>query len=351
MLKFLSEPFHEKYKILTKVIGDSNSKVRECEHIKSGKKYAVKILPDETKSRQEAEIHYVASGHPNIVKLIEVYNNFYDGSLCILLIMELLTGGELFERIQKQKAFTEKEASNIINSICSAVSFLHKNSICHRDIKPENLIYSEIGPSGILKLCDFGFSKRIDDSSDTLISAPMYTPYYSSPEVLNHQEYGKSCDIWAIGVITYMLLCGYPPFFSTSGKPISPGMKERIKSGKFHMIGPEWDRVSGAAKNLIGRCLVPDTSHRITIEKITEHKWINYYNKNPETPLITTDKFVEKKSLFDLSNGMEHALAEMRIDSVKLKNVDVVKNSLLERRRNSNSRPENQFRASGEQEQ
>nr|CAD2164689.1 unnamed protein product [Meloidogyne enterolobii] len=113
-------------------------------------------------------------------------------------------------------AFTEREAANIIYSICSAVGHLHRLGIAHRDIKPENLLYTEPGSDGVLKLTDFGFAKRSEDGEKSLVT-PLYTPYYSSPEVFSSQKYDKACDIWAIGVISYILLCGYPPFFSTHG--------------------------------------------------------------------------------------------------------------------------------------
>lgn len=251
--------------------------------------------------------------------------------------MELLNGGELFERIQSRKVstFTEREASNIIHSICSAVNHLHTKNIAHRDIKPENLIYSERGNDGIIKLIDFGFARCIDSNSDSYSSTPVYTPYYSSPESLSCGSYDKSCDVWAIGVIIYILLSGYPPFSSTSGKPISPGMKERIKAGKYNLTGPEWNRVSEAAKDLIRRCLKPDPVERITIDEIMNHKWIIYYNKNPITPLRTTEKFKENSNLLELSDGMEHALASMRSDvsDVKLKSIGEAKNALIEKRK------------------
>jgi mitogen-activated protein kinase-activated protein kinase 2 len=100
------------------------------------------------------------------------------------------------------------------------------------------------------------------------LATPLYTPYYSSPEVFGTQKYDKSCDVWSIGVITYILLCGYPPFFSTHGLPISPGMKQRIRAGQYNFTGPEWDRVSEAAKDMIRRCLITDPAERATIEQV-----------------------------------------------------------------------------------
>jgi len=272
-----------------------------------------------------------------------VYQNIHGGKPHLFIVMELLTGGELFTRINERTvaAFTEKDASNIIFSICSAVLYLHKLNIAHRDIKPENLIYSEPGEKGVLKLIDFGFAKRFDDdeneedkpSKDT----PLYTPYYSSPEVLSSRNFHKPCDIWAIGVITYILLSGYPPFSSTSGSQISPEMRERIITAKYNFLGPEWSRVSEAAKDFIRRCLIADPTERATIENLMSHKWIKHYNKNPNFPLSTTQILSNKSNASNISDGIEHALATMRVDDFHIKQIDKAINPLLEKRRNSST--------------
>merc|ERR1719384_969415 len=137
-----------------------------------------------------------------------------------------MEGGELFNRIQEKKSFTEKEAAEIVKDICIAVKFLHDMNIAHRDLKPENLLYTRKDNFGVLKLTDFGFAKETL-TRDTL-QTPCYTPYYVAPEVLGPEKYDKSCDIWSLGVITYILICGFPPFYSNHGQPISPGMKRRI---------------------------------------------------------------------------------------------------------------------------
>lgn len=138
------------------------------------------------------------------------------------------------------------------------------NSILFRDIKPENLLYSEEGDDGVLKLTDFGFARRFTEHSK-MLETPCYTPCnrygfyniyisiidYVAPEVLSTQPYDESCDVWAVGIITYILLCGYPPFFSTHGLPISPGMKQRIRSGQYEFPEPEWSKVSNAGNSII----------------------------------------------------------------------------------------------------
>ncbi|KAI1718720.1 protein kinase domain-containing protein [Ditylenchus destructor] len=338
---YKTNPIKEDYKIGSKVLGVGiNGKVVECENIKSGEKFALKILRDVPKAKREAELHFLACTHPNIVKIYEVYENTYNGIACLFLVMECMTGGELFTRIQERAvaAFTEREASNIMYSVCSAIAYLHKLGIAHRDIKPENLLYSAPGDVGVLKLTDFGFAKRATGDDDKVLATPLYTPYYSSPEVFGSQKYDKSCDVWSVGVITYILLCGYPPFFSTHGLPISPGMKSRIRAGQYNFSGPEWDRVSEAAKDLIRRCLITDPAERATIEQVMAHKWITHYNKNPNTPLATTQVLREEQNNWtDMSDEMENALASMRVDDVHIKRMGEAKNSLLEKRRNNPS--------------
>ncbi|KAL3120654.1 hypothetical protein niasHT_007946 [Heterodera trifolii] len=345
VMKYKTNPIKADYKIGNNVLGVGiNGKVVECEHRTDGKKFALKILRDIPKAKREAELHFVASGHANIVKVYDIYENNYNGIPCLLLVMECMTGGELFTRIQERSggAFTEREASNIIHSICSAVAHLHQMGIAHRDIKPENLLYSEPSPTGTLKLTDFGFAKRSEDGEKSLVT-PLYTPYYSSPEVFSSQKYDKACDVWAIGVISYILLCGYPPFFSTHGLPISPGMKSRIRAGQYNFSGPEWDRVSEAAKDLIRRCLVTDPDERATITQLMQHKWITHYNKNPATALATQKVLNEREvDWSDFSEEMENALATMRVGDVHIKQMGDARNALLEKRRKRTTEEEGQ---------
>ncbi|PIO65710.1 kinase domain protein [Teladorsagia circumcincta] len=264
-----------------KVLGVGiNGKVVECEHRITGEKFALKVLRDIPKARREVNLHYIASGHPNIVEIVDVYENSYNDVQCLLVVMESMRGGELFNRIQErgQQAFTEREAAGIMYEICSAVAHLHRMNIAHRDIKPENLLYEDNTPNARLKLTDFGFAKRTDESEPLGLATACYTPYYCAPEV--GQIY-LLCSIFPRGVpcITLLRLCGYPPFFSQNGLPMSPGMKAKIKSGQYTFPSPEWDCVSEAAKDLIKKLLKTDAAERITIEQTMQHKWITHFKK------------------------------------------------------------------------
>jgi len=284
------------------------------------------------------ELHWIASNHKNIVRVFDVYENTYNNVKCLLVVMECMEGGELFTRIQERahNAFTEREAATIMYEICSAVRHLHHLNIAHRDIKPENLLYSKPQPEGSLKLTDFGFAKRTDVSAVRPLETPCYTPYYAAPEVLGPEKYDKSCDMWSLGVVTYILLCGFPPFYSAHGLPMSPGMKSRIRSGQYAFPSPEWDKVSDQAKSLIKGLLKTDPGDRFSIDQVMSHTWITGYMKVPETPLCTPAVLAEEREQWgEMQEEMSNALATMRVDydQVQIKNLPETNNKLLAKRK------------------
>ncbi|TKS70995.1 MAP kinase-activated protein kinase 3 [Collichthys lucidus] len=290
------------YKISSQVLGlGINGKVLQCFNKKTGEKCALKILYDSPKARREVELHWRVSGGPYIVRILSLYENMHHGKKCLLIIMEC--------RIQARgdQAFTEKEASEIMRDIGTAIDFLHNINIAHRDIKPENLLYTTKERNAILKLTDFGFAK--ETTLHNPLQTPCYTPYYVAPEVLGPEKYDKSCDMWSLGVIMYILLCGFPPFYSNTGQAISPGMKRRIRMGQYEFPNPEWSEVSQEAKDLIHQLLKTDPNERMTITQFMNHPWIN--------------------------EEMTSALATMRVDydQVKIKDLDISSNPLLNKRR------------------
>jgi len=330
-----SKPITEDYKISTNVLGlGINGKVVEC-FDQTSQKCALKVLKDNVKSRREIDLHWRASGCRHIVNIKDVYENTYNGQKCLLVVMECMEGGELFNRIQERTAFNEREAAEIVKDICVAVKFLHDMNIAHRDLKPENLLYTRKENCGVLKLTDFGFAKETL-TRDTL-QTPCYTPYYVAPEVLGPEKYDKSCDIWSLGVIMYILLCGFPPFYSNHGLPISPGMKKRIRSGQYEFPKPEWTNVSQDAKELIKGCLKTNPEERLTIDQVIRAQWIAQYNAVPQTPLLTSDVLKEEtEQWLDVQQGMSLALREMRVDQDQpfaVKNPKLDSNSALAKKR------------------
>ncbi|CAG2178645.1 unnamed protein product [Oppiella nova] len=251
--------------------------------------------------------------------------------------MECMEGGELFQRIQDraENAFTEREAAEVMHDICKAIQYLHSMDIAHRDVKPENLLYTRGDSLGVLKLTDFGFAK---ETSNTLsLQTPCYTPYYVAPEVLGPEKYDKSCDLWSLGVIMYILLCGYPPFYSNHGLAISPGMKKRIRAGQYDFPDPEWRHVSRDAKDLIKGLLKTDPSQRLTIELVMKHNWIARYAEVPQTPLHSVRVLREDQEQWpEVQEEMTQALRTMRVDfedQMTLKNLETSNNRLLEKRK------------------
>ncbi|GAB0092119.1 MAP kinase-activated protein kinase 2 [Sergentomyia squamirostris] len=330
-------PITDDYEISSRILGlGLNGKVVQCINKRTGEKFALKVLHDNSKSRREVELHWRASGCRHIVAICDVYENTYAGANCLLVVMECMEGGELFQRIQDRQdsPFTEREAAQIMHEICYAVHHLHNMNIAHRDLKPENLLYSAAPPGGILKLTDFGFAKETS-VKDTL-QTPCYTPYYVAPEVLGPEKYDKSCDIWSLGVIMYILLCGFPPFYSNNGQAISPGMKKRIRTGQYEFPSPEWSNVSKSAKDLIRAMLNVDPAHRLTINQVMKNAWIAQYTQVPQTPLHTGRVLREGEEQWpEVQEEMTRSLATMRVDfdQVKIKSLDDSSNPLLNKRR------------------
>uniref|UniRef100_A0A0N4U7W5 non-specific serine/threonine protein kinase n=1 Tax=Dracunculus medinensis TaxID=318479 RepID=A0A0N4U7W5_DRAME len=255
-----------------------------------GKKFALKVLLDLPQARREVELQYAAQG-PNVVEIKDVYANIYCERRCLFVVMEHMGGGQLFDRI-KQGQLTERDAARIMQQLCSAVAHLHSLNIAHRDIKPENVLYSS---NGILKLCDFGFAKRIEESAEKPLHTVCYSNYYAPPEILQRLCYDKSCDMWSLGVVMYILLCGYPPFYSKSGDDFSMGMQRRIKAGQYDFPSPEWDFISDQAKALIKNLLVTDPCQRLTIEQLMQSEWITHCIIAPKTPLHTSKMLTEEQ--------------------------------------------------------
>jgi len=201
--------------------------------------------------------------HENIVCL----KDMHETSDKLYLVMELVTGGELFDKIVEKGSYSEKEASNIVGKILSAVEYLHSNGIAHRDLKPENLLLKSEGDTEVM-LSDFGLSKIIGE--DTMMQTACGTPYYVAPEVLSATGYGQEVDLWSVGVITYLLLCGFPPFYGES----LPEVFEQIMKAEYDFPEPYWNDISNEAKDLIKKFLVVDPKKRYSAKQGLKHPWI-----------------------------------------------------------------------------
>lgn len=256
-----------------KKIGDGNfADVRECIDKITKKEFALKIVDKakirgkEQMIRDEIDIMRRCK-HPNIVRMYEDY----DSVRHIYLVMELIKGGDLFDAISTSVKFTEAVTRTYVKDIAKALAYLHKRKIVHRDLKPENLLVHK-KPSGqvILKLADFGLAMVVKSPIFTVCG----TPTYVAPEILEETGYGLKVDMWAAGVITYIMLCGFPPF--RSAKKDQDELFDLIMEGDYEFLSPYWDNVSNEAKDLISKLLVVNHNERFSAEEVLLHPWVKH---------------------------------------------------------------------------
>uniref|UniRef100_A0A672SDY4 calcium/calmodulin-dependent protein kinase n=1 Tax=Sinocyclocheilus grahami TaxID=75366 RepID=A0A672SDY4_SINGR len=247
------------------------SVVRRCVKKSTGQEYAAKIINtkklsarDHQKLEREARICRLLK-HPNIVRLHDSISEegFH------YLVFDLVTGGELFEDIVAREYYSEADASHCINQILESVCHIHQHDIVHRDLKPENLLLASKMKGAAVKLADFGLAIEVQGDQQAWFGFAG-TPGYLSPEVLRKDPYGKPVDIWACGVILYILLVGYPPFWDEDQHKLY----QQIKAGAYDFPSPEWDTVTAEAKNLINQMLTINPAKRITADQAIKHPWI-----------------------------------------------------------------------------
>ncbi|XP_008204375.1 calcium/calmodulin-dependent protein kinase type II alpha chain isoform X19 [Nasonia vitripennis] len=263
--------FSDNYDLKEELGKGAFSVVRRCVQKSTNLEFAAKIINtkklssrDFQKLEREARICRKLQ-HPNIVRLhdsIQEENFHY-------LVFDLVTGGELFEDIVAREFYSEADASHCIQQILESVHHCHHNGVVHRDLKPENLLLASKAKGAAVKLADFGLAIEVQGDTQAWYGFAG-TPGYLSPEVLKKEPYGKPVDIWACGVILYILLVGYPPFWDED----QHRLYAQIKSGSYDYPTPEWDTVTPEAKNLINQMLTVNPSKRITASEALKHPWI-----------------------------------------------------------------------------
>ncbi|XP_058262398.1 calcium/calmodulin-dependent protein kinase (CaM kinase) II gamma 1 isoform X2 [Hemibagrus wyckioides] len=266
-----STRFTEDYQLYEELGKGAFSVVRRCVKKSTGQEYAAKIINtkkltarDHQKLEREARICRLLK-HPNIVRLHDsiAEEGFH------YLVFDLVTGGELFEDIVAREYYSEADASQCINQILESVNHIHQHDIVHRDLKPENLLLASKMKGAAVKLADFGLAIEVQGDQQAWFGFAG-TPGYLSPEVLRKDPYGKPVDIWACGVILYILLVGYPPFWDEDQHKLY----QQIKAGAYDFPSPEWDTVTPEAKNLINQMLTINPAKRITAEQALKHPWV-----------------------------------------------------------------------------
>jgi len=264
--------FDSKYKV-GKVLGKGNfSVVKLCTDKATGEELAVKIIIKKHMSaedlqglKQEVAI-LEAMDHPNVLRMV----GFYEDKTRFLIVTELAQQ-ELFDKIVAKEFYTEKDAAKVMRILFEAIGFLHANGVVHRDLKPENVLLMDKSDDGSIKLADFGFAHELDQSSEqAMLQTACGTPGYVAPEIIKGKKYGKEVDLWSLGVIMYILLCGYPPFYHQSQAQLF----RLIKKGKYDFDPEYWSDVSEEAKDLIRRCLTVDPASRLTADEALQHPWI-----------------------------------------------------------------------------
>eukprot|EP01137_Pigoraptor_chileana_P029696 Opistho-2@15198 len=254
--------------------------VKKCTNKITGKDCAVKIINRTTEKNdlqllQEIRL-LTRMKHKHIVELFETF----ESPKHMYIVMELVSGGEMFDRIVDKGYFEEADAAKAMGQICDALAFLHKHNIMHRDIKPENILYAHPGPDADLKLADFGLAKVLE--KDLSYNTMCGTPGYIAPEIILSKPYGTPVDMFAVGVILFITLSGTEPFYEESDAAVF----QRIAACDYSLSDHAWDPISAGAKDLVKRLLVLDGKERLTAEQTLKHPWIR--ELAPESVKLTT---------------------------------------------------------------
>mmetsp|Transcript_16508 Transcript_16508/g.31275 ORF Transcript_16508/g.31275 Transcript_16508/m.31275 type:complete len:335 (-) Transcript_16508:1085-2089(-) len=262
--------FRDKYSI-GKTLGEGAfSVVKEATSRTSRKSYAAKIV---TKAKLTKEDEIALKDEISILKdmrhdhIINLYDVFDEESYYYL-VTELMMGGELFDRIVTKTFYNEKEARDVCKILFEALDYCHSKNVAHRDLKPENLLLVSRSDDKNIKIADFGFAKKV--TSSKCLVTQCGTPGYVAPEILHGVPYGVKADMWSLGVITYILLGGYPPFIEQNQRELF----KKIKRGQYEFHTEYWKNISPEAKNLISKLLTVDPDKRLSARNALEDPWI-----------------------------------------------------------------------------
>lgn len=330
--------FHDLYVSTGEVLGEGSfGQVVTHKHFVSGKEFAVKVVEKKPgsgrlKVLKEIEIFHHCQGHENILQLIE----FFEEDDRFYVVFEKMEGGSLLDCIIQRGRLTEEEASLVIRDVARGLAFLHKKGIAHRDLKPENILCVFADRLTPVKICDFdlGSGIQVDTQRSSFVTTPeLLSPVgsadFMAPEVVDvwldqSWSYDKRCDLWSLGTILYILLCGYRPFYATCGQDC--GFQEGkhcedcqellfhcIQHGEYSFPSPEWDEISDEARDLVSHLLVRDPRRRYTAEQVLNHPWIRMEAALPQSQLATPFILSRNNSIRELSLFAENANAVNRL--------------------------------------
>ncbi|CAD5212374.1 unnamed protein product [Bursaphelenchus okinawaensis] len=341
--------FSDFYRLANDHLGSgAYASVRTGVCIETGKEYAVKVVdkhePGHTRSRilREVDIFKMCANHPNIVQMVE----WFEDDDYFYMIFEKMRGGPLLNHIQRKVCFTEQEASMVTRDIANALKHLHERGIAHRDVKPENILCTDFDRVSPVKLCDLDLASKpsihkLRKQSRTLhnvqsepdLASPVGSAEFMAPEVVDTfvgdaLKYDKRCDMWSLGVIIYIMLCGYTPFYGEcerdncgwdQGRPCTDcqeNLFHRIQQGEFDFPEEDWANISDEAKDLISHLLVKNVRQRYTATDVLRHKWV--CGGAPETPLQTATNLFRNDSARDVHQMNEHFNVMNRLTAVRL---------------------------------
>lgn len=285
---------------------------------------AVKVIDLKTvrnPSRFELEINIQKQlDHPNVVRLYETFRD----ARKLYLVMELCTGGELFDRIvdEAPNGFSEIKAAIYIRQMLSAINYLHTSKIAHRDVKPENFLLADRTEDATLKIIDFGLASMYEtkDGATLPMKTKAGTAYYVAPEVLKG-SYGEKCDIWSCGVISFILLCGFPPFSGDT----DPQILGKVREGAFEFKSPEWDPISTGCKNLITQMLTLDVSCRPSAADLVHNPWLNFKSQSAVGPICK--QFMNRLRGFQATSKLKKVALTVLAQQLKDEQVEALKNT------------------------
>mmetsp|Transcript_21084 Transcript_21084/g.30464 ORF Transcript_21084/g.30464 Transcript_21084/m.30464 type:complete len:427 (+) Transcript_21084:129-1409(+) len=321
-----SAGFFLKYELKDVLGVGSTANCHRCCRKSDGKQYACKVIDKrqiEAKFTGLLEQFYVEIkvlselNHPNIIKLEDVFET----ADRIFIVMEIMNGGELFDYVVEKGTLSEQEAASIVRRITSAIAHMHAHGVIHRDLKPENLLLTNKGPNAEVKLIDFGLAKKI--SSDAVAHSFLGTRGYLAPEMLQRHTYDKAIDIWALGIIVFVLLCGCLPFDDDSSRITS----EVVARKKFALRFPRWaSNLSSPAKDLLQKLLDVNPKTRITAEEALRHPWVTGKSATPNNYLQSPSVLGERRK--DLKSPMTPHMQAMHNKLVEANNASAAANSL-----------------------
>ena len=325
----LQKDIRKIYKFKEKPLGGGNfgtvrKAYRKADDKNNREYYAIKSIPKKNLTEKDftnliKEVSIISGlSHPNIIKFYETYHDEH----FFHLVMELCEGKDSYVQIVKEEKCDEKKVVNLIAKVLLAIAHCHSRGITHRDLKPENILFENNSPDAEIKIIDFGLSRKY--SKDVKLHSVLGTPYYVAPEVLKG-SYDQKCDIWSIGAMTYLLLCGRPPFNGSTDKEIF----DNILCSEVKFDLPIWNNISNNAKSFVKLCLEKNGIKRPSAIKALDHPWFtNVLNATHRLQNLNADILMNIKN-FNIKQKFKQMIIKHLLTSMKKGELKVYKNAFF----------------------